>query len=1136
MQQPNLFDEPLPPVAKVTDQTIPEADQPIPEADQSIPEADQPVPIDQAERDFASDPSNHVVLEASAGTGKTKVLVDRYVNLIEAGVDPRNILAITFTRKAAAEMRDRVLTTMRERVEKSAAMKARWRELKDRVAEINISTIDAFCFGLLREFPLEADVDPAFEIADETEVPRFRAEAIELTLRACRETLVADEPVRLLMALKSTNQLRAALDRLLDARHVSLVAVRQFVERRGGSSDVATACRAFVDRIGTLLQRPSDRDVLLLRGPQQSPRFLRLAVDLAAVAGGTFATTDPSDVRRLQRALEWYFLTKAGEPRKRLADDAAKLFATDADKKIHVPVVASLAPDVAGALDALEVAVNAVLARGLLRVLEESVRQFDRLMAEHSVLDFPAMLDRAVKLLRRQEEFARSRLKLQSRYHHLLVDEFQDTSQSQWDLVTLLTESWAEGEGAEDTKPSIFIVGDRKQSIYRFRHAEVTLMDEAARFIGELRPGVRVRRAIQQSFRSVPELLGFVNALSVEMRSDATIAERFEYRDIDQFPGVSLTPGALRDGQPVLGVAVGDSLAETANAVATEVQRLLRAEVAVRDRRGARPIQPDDIAILFRSRAGHRYYEEALEARGIKTYVYKGLGFFDAPEVQDLQALLRYLAQPESNLRAASLLRSRFIRLSDAALVRLAPGLASALRSASFDVAAAGLEAMDAAFLTRARESVAEWLDAADRVAPAELVDRILEETAYAYELRGPRLSQARENVKKVRSLIRRVQNRGYATFGRLADYFRRLASGEEANAVVAARGCVQLMTVHSAKGLEFPVVFIVRMNAGVGGGTPAISVVVKDGDGEPDVAISVKSPAGSVERSREQEESRRLLYVAVTRARDRLYFSAEIPDEKKFNTANGFAKLLPAPLRRAMIAALPDRAGTQVEWAAQSGDTFAFGVCAPDPAPPATTRAALLSTGIVDAEPLMCRDIARVATTDVEAAGVSEPADRRAPRAGSPTSDRALGTLVHRLFQQRVAIDNPAILLAYAGRLVSEMDAEGAGELAERVAETYRAMRQRPDVTAVLASGDVYYEVPFSLRLTAPDQIVRGQIDGVVVPPDGPVVVIEFKTGRPLPEHEAQVALYCQALASAWPDRGVESRLFYFQAGNDAP
>ena len=167
-------------------------------------------------------------------------------------------------------------------------------------------------------------------------------------------------------------------------------------------------------------------------------------------------------------------------------------FGETVHKGPHSAAMSALAPEAGAAIDGLSAAVNAVLARGLLRILEVAVAEFDRLMDEHSVLDFPAMLDRAVRLLRRQEEFARSRLKLQSRYHHLLVDEFQDTSQAQWDLVMLLTESWAEGAGLTEEAgalpPSIFIVGDRKQSIYGFRDAEVSVLDAAGRFIEALRP------------------------------------------------------------------------------------------------------------------------------------------------------------------------------------------------------------------------------------------------------------------------------------------------------------------------------------------------------------------------------------------------------------------------------------------------------------------------------------------------------------------------------------------------------------------------------------------------------------------------------------------------------------------------
>ena len=176
----------------------------------------------------------------------------------------------------------------------------------------------------------------------------------------------------------------------------------------------------------------------------------------------------------------------------------------------------------------------------------------------------------------------------------------------------------------------------------------------------------------------MPELLAFVNALAGEMQGDPELEDRFRYTESDRFPVAAVGPGARRDGAPVLGFVAEPSIALCAQAVAAETARLLETAV-VRDPHGPpRPARPEDIAILFRARAGHQYFEEALEARGIRTYVYKGLGFFDAPEVQDLQALVRYLAQPESDLRAAELLRSRVVRVSDVGLTRLAPSFARA--------------------------------------------------------------------------------------------------------------------------------------------------------------------------------------------------------------------------------------------------------------------------------------------------------------------------------------------------------------------------------------------------------------------------------------------------------------------------
>src|SRR4029077_13118455 len=196
------------------------------------------------------------------------------------------------------------------------------------------------------------------------------------------------------------------------------------------------------------------------------------------------------------------FLTDAGKPRAQVAKRFPKADFASADaRRRHEAAIKALSPAVLDILDRLVSDVTGLLARGLARILAIAVGKYEGLLDEHAVLDFAAMLAKAVALLERQEEFARSRLKLQSRYHHVLVDEFQDTSRLQWRLVELLIDAWREGEGPEDTPTSIFVVGDRKQSIYRFRHAEVALLDEVARKVAGLRPGRRVRQAITHSFR-----------------------------------------------------------------------------------------------------------------------------------------------------------------------------------------------------------------------------------------------------------------------------------------------------------------------------------------------------------------------------------------------------------------------------------------------------------------------------------------------------------------------------------------------------------------------------------------------------------------------------------------------------------
>ena len=880
---------------------------------------------DAAARTHAVDPTQNVVLEASAGTGKTRVLVERYVNLLRAGVDPDHILAITFTRKAAAEMRERIIDRLREASRQSEFDRGRWRELKERLGDIAISTIDAFCLSLLRESPLEADIDPGFALADDTEVPRLVSESLDQALRICRFIANDDDDVALVFAQLGERRLRAGLQSLLERRLVAPDALRRYLARGPRDLTAAVVCRQTAARLRRALEdAPGGPQALFADGPVRHPQFTMLADDLRHV----IAATDPAafDTRHEQAALRAlidrlrsYFLTQEGKPRgERFAGTgftAADCRSEDAWKR-HRVSASSIAPVVAETIRAFRRDLNVVMARGVWRIFAVTLSQYLRTLEARALLDFSGVLERAVKLLKDMDEFAQSRFRLEAKYRHVLVDEFQDTSRAQWELVAQLVKTWSEGAGAasDALAPSIFIVGDRKQSIYGFRDADVSVLDDAATFISDLRGEGDPRRAISVSFRAVPPLLAFVNAVCGSIDKLPDRRDAFRYDDSDKFPIESTAieslgtfgdaePEPSLDDEPPIAVIVGESVTESADRVAGEIVRLLNG-ATVRDRKTGvrRPARPADMAILFRARDTHREFEKALERRSISTYVFKGLGFFDADEVQDAVALLRYLADPFSELRTAAFLRSRLVRLSDKAIASLARTLSRSVLSADPPEVMDSWSAEDRSVFDQVRRAVPVWLSWVDRLPTSDLLRRVLDETAYGFETLGPRRRQARENLKKLGAMVRRFQNRGYATLARVAEHLDRLAVGDESNAAIDAQDAVSLMTVHAAKGLEFPIVFVVNMNRGTGTGRAPIRVSA-DPRGEDAVAIAdYQSEADEDSAARDREETKRLLYVALTRARDRLYLSSTISTGVIRPTKGSLGEVLP-PFARDLFA-----------------------------------------------------------------------------------------------------------------------------------------------------------------------------------------------------------------------------------------
>ena len=843
-------------------------------------------------------------------------------------------------------------------------------------------------------------------MADETEVPRLIEDALDRSMRIFAARAKNEPDIALVLAQLGVSRTRQGLALLLDRRLVAWGALDRFLARGPSDLTAALVCRRAVTALQDALRTaPGGLAVFLSHGPIEHPRYQRLVRDL-----GRFAELDQSGDAEIRAVLDRagaHFLTADGKPRRSGAIHPYKGerdFPSTELARQHRTAVFQVAPQVERVLSIFARDLNVVLARGIKQMFAIALTQYRAALDERSVLDFSDVLQRALTLLRQMDEFSQSRFRLESRYHHVLVDEFQDTSRAQWELVSLLIQSWGEGLGLS-TNPSIFIVGDRKQSIYRFRDAEVAVLQEAGRYIEGIRPGGNPRRSITRSFRALPELLAFINDLFGEIARPAARPDDFTYDEADRFP-VDAAPD--RRG-PVLGLAVADEPEQCAAAVAEEIVRILR-EDNIRDRQTGvvRPARAGDIAILFRSRTSHREFQHALEQRAVPAYVYKGLGFFDADEIKDVSALIRYLAEPSSDLRAAAFLRSRFVRLSDAALARLRPALAAALTDPAAPGLLPELDVEDQRVLEHVRAHVGEWLVRVDRVPPADLVEHVLATSAYAYELRGPRRQQAWENLKKMRGLVRRIQNRGYATLTRIADHIDALTPGDESNAVIETLDAVNLMTVHASKGLEFPVVFVVNLARGATGPPDPVRVVADGEDGLPSVSIGpFVSDTDEAERDREKHETRRLLYVALTRARDRLYLSSVLKDQSLVPGRGSLAEVMPDSFKNVFNhAATAFEQCPVVGWTGASGRAYNWRICRLLSTPTATIvngQAGEVVTarqdrfGPVADEPLLRRSL----TAWLDETGEVDP-----PRRGGSRSATA-GTLVHRLFQSGVGDDD---------------------------------------------------------------------------------------------------------------------------------
>jgi ATP-dependent helicase/nuclease subunit A len=828
-----------------------------------------------------------VVVTAGAGSGKTRTLVQRYLASLEEGIALRQILAITFTEKAAREMRNRIRDSVQSRAQ-AGEKENFWRELEAGMDAARIGTIHSLCAEILRAHPSAAAVDPEFEVVEEGIAAVLRAQAVADALAWASE----DEQAARLFASFSAGGLERVLSLLmarrldasaaLDSKHevqsVLLAALEGYIQ----APEVVTAIEQ-LERLrdaGDLLEDAGEKlEAQLLS-------FLDLWTELAEGLDANDLVRASTHLYLLRR--EHMNLT-AGKKASQ-AKEWLRTFRGNYDANVN--------PWLGGAKASDQMPDDTVEARfiedlqRLTPLFHRAIDAYRSSLVARRALDFDDLEDKALQLL----SDAPIRETWQAQIAQLLVDEFQDTNERQRQIVEALR-----GE----TSGRLFVVGDARQSIYRFRGADVTVFRQVADDI-QARGGEAIE--LELTFRGHPELLGLLDRLLPPIMGEQGDSDR-----LFQVPYTSLQPYRKepRSGvnPPFLEFTFGlgeDAQSARPLAARALVRRLLelRAEGQIEEW--------DEVVLLFRASTGFAFYEDALEVFGVPFVTVAGRGFYDRPEIRDALNILRALANPWDDLAMAGLLRSPAFGLSDSALYTLRK------RDGGFrplNVALAsepeGLSEADRANAIRAREILDELGPLVDRLPVAELIKRVVDRTDYRAALASGH-HRTWQNLDKLRvdahaSGLVRVR-----TFLEYISSIRDVGA-REGEAPTEAEGAVRLMTIHKAKGLEFPLVALADASRRAQGRSEAAYLQTETGltfkaDRLAGAPLAYRI-AAAIDREQARAEENRLLYVALTRAQEKLIISGHCTEGSSGLKADGW------------MAALAEAAGIDMTELAQEGD-----------------------------------------------------------------------------------------------------------------------------------------------------------------------------------------------------------------------
>ncbi|MGH1418042.1 MAG: double-strand break repair helicase AddA [Hyphomicrobiaceae bacterium] len=1178
----------------------------------------------------ASDPKSSVWVSANAGTGKTHVLKMRVLRLLLSGTPPEKILCLTYTKAAAAEMSTRVFNelskwvtkkddTLREEIAKLIDDEPNTKQLQfartlfttaiETPGGLKVQTFHAFCEQLLQRFPLEANVSPGFTILDDEQKREILREAIDRALSQASASpdssmgqslhaLVAfavDERFDDLMATALANsdfQTIASLKpKAMPSDDVIEKTLRQklAITTTGDESDITSKMANVLD--DNTLQRMSS--VMIAEG-KKTDKTLGEVFKSAHQAGEAenrsyhFGKVFLTGAKTKRASLMTKAIREAHQDLAQAAKDAQEAFFDLATEREGLKTLAVM--------------------MALMRLAKVVHQSYAQIKASKAALDYDDLISKTASLLEGDGATEWVLFKLDNGIDHILVDESQDTSPQQWQVVETLAHEFFSGFGAHsDTKRTVFAVGDEKQSIYSFQGAVPHLFAEKGRQFNTMADNAGEKFSpidLTLSFRTVSPILQAVDQVFADPLNAPGVART----------GSKIHHAAKRAGQAgLVEMWPPEKPAETREAdpwkpldEETATSPVVRLADRIGDTIGRwldtgeqlvsenRPIQAGDILILVRKRAPFAGpMVAALKARGIPVAGADRMVLTEQMAVQDLMALGDFLTLPEDDLSLACVLKSPMFGLNDDDLFLMTRKHKGTLWKALLDTAKTNHKHIEAADMLRA------WRKRADFTPPFEFFSRLLDRDAMRAKFLNQLGAEAADPIDEMLNLALTYDEDNPPSLAGFVTWLR-ATNRKVKRDMDQGRNEVRVMTVHGAKGLEAPIVFLpdtCSTKSGGGGIT-----LLPWANGDPDTTtptnttipfiwprkdferIAAVADAKKQQQHSDIEERNRLLYVAMTRARDRLYIGGFLTGQSKEPQSGCWFETLHNCLAGSMeTVGLTDgrevlRTSTPQTAPCDEADhdvqTPLSDQALPDwvekKAPVEPTLAIPLAPSRLapyetddDGDPV--RKEENVSPANADEVTLDPPVDTQSTLNADATEFTAItpepqdpvtlppttmadgyrflrGTLTHALLQHLPAFAQAERQQA-AETFVSQRGAILSPRVRKSIVKETMAVLQAPQF-ANLFSPDSRAEVNIAAEIpnpasngdeTAPPLRLSGQIDRLVVEPKY-VRIIDYKTNRPPPldaesvaeSYLLQLAAYRLAIAQLYPDKAITCALLW--------